>query len=135
MLRQNPNADLPGRNADDKGENDRSLTTSDTKTRPLNQASLSDRVSANTHKASAYLLNAARRRVVDERALVDALAPRLIRAQRSTSWSRSRSPLLAMEHLLITPHTAGETFCYEDNLLAIMQEPLNEAKRSPLWHH
>jgi hypothetical protein len=31
-----------------EGEDDRSLTASDTKTRPLNQAPLSDRVSANT---------------------------------------------------------------------------------------
>jgi hypothetical protein len=36
VLRENPDADLPGCNADDKGENDRSLITSDTKTRPLN---------------------------------------------------------------------------------------------------
>jgi hypothetical protein len=33
-----PNADLPRCNADDKGENDRGLITSDTKTRLLNQA-------------------------------------------------------------------------------------------------
>ena len=38
VLRQNADANLPGCNADDEGENDRSLTTSDTKTRPLNQA-------------------------------------------------------------------------------------------------
>ena len=37
--RKNPDADLPGCDADDEGENDRSLTTSDTKTRPLNLAS------------------------------------------------------------------------------------------------
>ena len=35
MLRQSPDADLPGCHADDEGENDRSLITSDTKTRPL----------------------------------------------------------------------------------------------------
>ena len=29
-----------------------------------------------------------------------------------------------MEHVLITPHTAGETCRYEDNVLAIMQENL-----------
>ena len=32
MLRQNPDADLPGCNADDQGENDRGLTVTDTKT-------------------------------------------------------------------------------------------------------
>ena len=30
------------------------------------------------------------------------------------------SPLWAMEHVLITPHTAGETCRYEDNVLAII---------------
>jgi hypothetical protein len=39
VLRQNTNADLPCCNADDEGEDDRSLTASDTKTRSLNQAS------------------------------------------------------------------------------------------------
>ena len=39
VLWQNPNANLPGRYAYRKGENDRSLITSDNKTRPLNQAS------------------------------------------------------------------------------------------------
>ena len=34
------------------------------------------------------------------------------------------SPLWAMENVLITPHTAGETCRYEDNVLAIMRENL-----------
>ena len=34
------------------------------------------------------------------------------------------SALWAMDHVLITPHTAGETCRYEDNVLAIMQENL-----------
>jgi hypothetical protein len=38
VLRENPDADVPGCNADDEGENDRGLTTTDTKTRSLNQA-------------------------------------------------------------------------------------------------
>jgi phosphoglycerate dehydrogenase-like enzyme len=29
-----------------------------------------------------------------------------------------------MEHVLITPHTAGETSRYEDDVLAILQENL-----------
>jgi hypothetical protein len=37
VLRQNPDADLFGRIADDEGENDRRLTTSDINTRSLNQ--------------------------------------------------------------------------------------------------
>ncbi|HEV2977906.1 MAG TPA: hypothetical protein VG425_09980 [Casimicrobiaceae bacterium] len=43
-------------------------------------------------KPPAYLLNAARGRVVDEPVLVDALALRQIRVPRSTSRSRSRCP-------------------------------------------
>jgi len=43
--------DLPGCNADDKGENDRAPITSDAKTESLNQPHLSDRVSANTTQA------------------------------------------------------------------------------------
>ena len=39
VLRKNSDADLLGCNADDQGEDDRSLTQSDTKTRSLNQAS------------------------------------------------------------------------------------------------
>jgi phosphoglycerate dehydrogenase-like enzyme len=39
------------------------------------------------------------------------------------------SPLWAMEHVLITPHTAGETRSYEDNVLAIMQENLERLWR------
>jgi len=38
VLRQDADANVPRRNADDEGENDRRLITSDTKTRSLNQA-------------------------------------------------------------------------------------------------
>ena len=79
-------------------------------------------------KPSAYLLNAARGRVVDEPVLVDALARRLIRGAALDVMVEeplpAASPLWATEHVLITPHTAGETFRYEDNMLAIMQENL-----------
>jgi phosphoglycerate dehydrogenase-like enzyme len=79
-------------------------------------------------KPSAYLLNAARGRVVDEPALVDALARRQIRGAALDVMVEeplpAASPLWAMEHVLITPHTAGETCRYEDNVLAIMQENL-----------
>ena len=79
-------------------------------------------------KPSAYLLNAARGRVVDEPALVDALARRQIRGAALDVMVEeplpTASPLWAMEHVLITPHTAGETCRYEDNVLAIMQENL-----------
>ena len=79
-------------------------------------------------KPSAYLLNAARGRVVDEPALVDALARRQIRGAALDVMVEeplpAASPLWAMKHVLITPHSAGETCRYEDNVLAIMQENL-----------
>jgi phosphoglycerate dehydrogenase-like enzyme len=79
-------------------------------------------------KPSAYLINAARGRVVDEPALVDVLARRRIRGAALDVTVEeplpAASPLWAMEHVLITPHTAGETCRYEDNVLAIMGENL-----------
>ena len=79
-------------------------------------------------KPSAYLVNAARGRVVDEPALVAALQKRQIKGAALDVTVEeplpAASPLWAMEHVLITPHTAGETGRYEDNVLAIMQENL-----------
>jgi phosphoglycerate dehydrogenase-like enzyme len=79
-------------------------------------------------KPSAYLINAARGRVVDEPALVDALTRRQIRGAALDVTVEeplpAASPLWAMKNVLITPHTAGETCRYEDNVLAIMQENL-----------
>ena len=79
-------------------------------------------------KPTAYLLNAARGGVVDEPALVDALARRQIRGAALDVMVEeplpAASPLWAMQHVLITPHTAGETCRYEDDVLAIMLENL-----------
>jgi phosphoglycerate dehydrogenase-like enzyme len=77
---------------------------------------------------STYLINAARGRVVDEPALVDALTRRQLRGAALDVTVEeplpAASPLWMMENVLITPHTAGETCRYEDNVLAIMQENL-----------
>jgi phosphoglycerate dehydrogenase-like enzyme len=79
-------------------------------------------------KPSACLINAARGRVVDEPALIAALARRQIMGAALDVTVEEplppESPLWAMDHVLITPHTAGETRRYEDNVLAIMQENL-----------
>jgi phosphoglycerate dehydrogenase-like enzyme len=79
-------------------------------------------------KPSAYLVNAARGRVVDEPALVAALERRQIAGAAIDVTVEEPlpaiSPLWAMEHVLLTPHTAGETRRYEDNVLAIMRENL-----------
>jgi D-2-hydroxyacid dehydrogenase (NADP+) len=34
-----------------------------------------------------------------------------------------------MEHVLITPHTAGETRCYEDNVIEILLDNLGRLWR------
>jgi phosphoglycerate dehydrogenase-like enzyme len=39
------------------------------------------------------------------------------------------SPLWAMEQVLITPHTAGETRHYEDNVIEILRDNLGRLWR------
>jgi phosphoglycerate dehydrogenase-like enzyme len=84
-------------------------------------------------KPSAYLVNVARGRCVDEAALVATLAARRIAGAGIDVTVEEplapTSPLWAMEHVLITPHTAGETRRYEDNVLAIMRENLDRLWR------
>ena len=84
-------------------------------------------------RPSAYLISAARGRVVDEPALVDALARRQIRGAALDVTADeplpAASPLWAMENVLITPHTAGETRRYEDNVLDILLENLDRLWR------
>ena len=79
-------------------------------------------------KPSAYLVNVARGRVADEAALVEALAShRIAGAALDVTADEPLapdSPLWGMAHVLITPHTAGETRRYEDNVLDILEENL-----------
>ncbi len=79
-------------------------------------------------KPSAYLVNVARGRCVDELALVDALTRHQIAGAAIDVTVEeplaTDSPLWSMGHVLLTPHTAGETRRYEDNVLAIMQDNL-----------
>jgi phosphoglycerate dehydrogenase-like enzyme len=80
-------------------------------------------------KPSAYLVNVARGRVVDEAALVEALAARRIAGAGLDVTAEEPlapdSPLWGMEHVLITPHTAGETRHYEDDVIAILRDNLD----------
>ena len=84
-------------------------------------------------KQSAYLVNIARGRVIDEPALIEALsAGRIAGAALDVTVEEPlppSSPLLGMEHVLITPHTAGETRRYEDNVIEILRENLNRLRR------
>jgi D-2-hydroxyacid dehydrogenase (NADP+) len=84
-------------------------------------------------KSSAYLVNVARGRVVDEAALVDALAARRIAGAGIDVTVEEplapNSPLWRMEHVLLTPHTAGETRHYEDNVIEILRDNLGRLWR------
>jgi phosphoglycerate dehydrogenase-like enzyme len=85
-------------------------------------------------KSSAYLVNVARGRVVDEGALVEALAAhRIAGAGIDVTVEEPlapNSPLWGMEQVLITPHTAGETRRYEDNVIEILRDNLDRLWRS-----
>ena len=80
-------------------------------------------------KKSAYLINAARGRCVDEAALIKALQDKKIAGAGIDVTVEeplpSSSPLWDFSNVLITPHTAGETRRYEENVLDILLENLN----------
>jgi len=84
-------------------------------------------------KPSAYLVNVARGRVVDEPALIEALAARRIAGAGIDVTVEeplaAASPLWAMEQVLVTPHTAGETRRYEDNVIDILRDNLDRLWR------
>lgn len=79
-------------------------------------------------KPAAYLINMARGRVVDESALIVALqSGQIAGAGLDTTQVEPLSPdspLWAMENVIITPHTAGETRRYEENVIDILLENL-----------
>jgi phosphoglycerate dehydrogenase-like enzyme len=84
-------------------------------------------------KPSAYLINVARGRCVDEDALIKALlAGRIAGAGIDVTSEEplpQTSPLWTMPGVLLTPHSAGETRAYEDNVLRILMENLNRLWR------
>jgi D-2-hydroxyacid dehydrogenase (NADP+) len=84
-------------------------------------------------KSSAHLVNIARGRVVDEAALVEALAAKRIAGAAIDVTAEEplapSSPLWGMAQVLITPHTAGETRRYEDNVIEILRDNLERLWR------
>ena len=84
-------------------------------------------------KPGVHLVNVSRGRVVNEPALVKALQEgRLAGAALDVACEEplpASSPLWAMPNVLITPHTAGETQAYEDNVIDILLENLER-----MWH-
>lgn len=84
-------------------------------------------------KPTARVVNVARGRVVDEPALVAALREgRIGGAALDVTADEplpQDSPLWDMPQVLITPHTAGETHSYEDNVLDMMMENIERLWR------
>jgi len=81
-------------------------------------------------KPSAYLINVARGQVVDEPALLDALRSRAIAGAALDHLYDEplppESPFWDLDNVLITPHTAGETQRYEENVLDVLLENLQK---------
>jgi phosphoglycerate dehydrogenase-like enzyme len=90
-------------------------------------------------KPSAYLVNVARGPVVDEAALIEALATRRITGAGIDVTAEEplapNSPLWGMEQVLVTPHTAGETSRYEDNVIEILRDNLRRLGRGETQLH
>jgi phosphoglycerate dehydrogenase-like enzyme len=84
-------------------------------------------------KPSAYLINCARGRVVDEAALVAALRSGGIAAAGIDVTVQEPlppdSPLWSLPNALVTPHTAGETRRYEVNVMDMLMENLDRLYR------
>jgi phosphoglycerate dehydrogenase-like enzyme len=87
-------------------------------------------------KQSAYLVNVARGRCVDELALIKALQGQMIAGAAIDVTVEEPlpaiSPLWGLRNVLITPHTAGETRQYEDTVLDILVDNLNRLWRGEL---
>jgi phosphoglycerate dehydrogenase-like enzyme len=83
-------------------------------------------------KPTAWLVNCARGRVVDEPALIAALEARRIGGAALDVMVEeplpASSPLWTMPNVHLTPHTAGETRAYEDNVLDLMLENLSRLR-------
>ena len=84
-------------------------------------------------KPSAVFVNVARGKVADEAALIATMkAGKIWAAALDVTADEplpSDSPLWTMPDVFITPHTAGETRAYEDNVLDILMENLDRLWR------
>lgn len=84
-------------------------------------------------KPSSVFVNVARGRVADEVALIETMkAGRIWAAALDVTADEPlppASPLWTMPNVFITPHTAGETRRYEDNVLDILMENLERLWR------
>ncbi len=82
---------------------------------------------------TAYLINVARGGCVDETALIEGLrAGTIAGAGIDTTMEEplaETSPLWAFDNVILTPHTAGETRQYEENVIDILLENLDRLWR------
>jgi phosphoglycerate dehydrogenase-like enzyme len=89
---------------------------------------LIDAAALGAMKRSAFLINVARGRCIDEPALIEAMSTgRIAGAAIDVAVDEplaATSPLWDIATALITPHTAGETRRYEDNVLDILLDNL-----------
>lgn len=86
-----------------------------------------------TMKPSSVFVNVARGRVADEAALIKTMEGQKIWAAALDVTAEeplpAASPLWTMPNVFITPHTAGETRAYEDNVIDILIENLDRLWR------
>jgi len=84
-------------------------------------------------KPSAFLVNVARGRVVDEAALLDALGNGRIAGAGLDCVHEEPlpavSPLWRLPQVIVTPHSAGETRAYEGNVVDILLDNLDRLAR------
>jgi D-2-hydroxyacid dehydrogenase (NADP+) len=84
-------------------------------------------------KPGALLINVARGKVIDEAALLAALADGRVRAAALDCFHEEPLPpdslFWAQPNVLITPHTAGETTRYEENVVDILVDNLERLLR------
>jgi phosphoglycerate dehydrogenase-like enzyme len=90
-------------------------------------------------RRSAYLINVARGQVVVETALIAALRAREIAGAALDLTIdeplKPESPLWEIPHVLITPHTGGETSLYEQRLVDIIVENVRRWERGEPFIH
>ncbi len=90
---------------------------------------LIDKSALSAMKSSGQLVNVARGGCVDEKALANALTKGQIASAAIDHFCDEPlpvdSPFWSMENLVITPHSAGETRKYEDNVIDILIQNLD----------
>lgn len=84
-------------------------------------------------KPTAFLVNVARGKVVDEPALITVLGAGKIRGAALDVTVEeplpAASPLWAMPNVIVTPHSAGETVRYEDRVIDLLIENVGRLQR------